>query len=274
MSFREKYEAAASARRSLLCVGLDPEASRLPAGVPVARFLQRIVEATADLVCCFKPNAAFFEQRGAVGWRDLRATIDAVPGGVPVLLDGKRGDIGHSAAAYARAAFEELGADAVTLNPWGGADAVEPFLTYEDRHSFLWCRSSNPGAGDLQDLELADGTPLYERVATRAVDWNSRGNVGLVAGATYPEQAARLRELAPELLLLLPGVGAQEGGVEAAVRASVDARGGGILINASRSVLYAGEAAGARDLDGYAEAAREAARTLRDEIDAALPAHA
>jgi orotidine-5'-phosphate decarboxylase len=274
MSFRDKYEAAASRNGSLLCVGLDPEAERLPAGVPATRFLQRIIEATADLVCCFKPNAAFFEQRGAEGWRDLRATIDAVPAAVPVLLDAKRGDVGHSAAAYARAAFDELGADAITLNPWGGADAVEPFLAYEDRHSFVWCRSSNPGAGELQDLQLADGTLLYERLAERAVEWNTRGNVGLVVGATYPEQAARLRELAPELLMLLPGVGAQQGGVAAAVRASVDARGGGILVTASRSVLYAGEAAGASDLDGYAEAAREAAQALREQIDAALPTRA
>lgn len=274
MSFREKYEAASSAHRSLLCIGLDPDEARLPAGVPVARYLQHIIEATADVACCFKPNAAFFEQRGADGWRDLRSTIDAVPAAVPVLLDAKRGDIGSTAEAYARAVFEGLGADAVTLNPWGGGDAVEPFLDYGDRHSFMWCRSTNAGGSELQDLELADGGPLYERVAALAVRWNTRGNVGLVAGATYPEQAARLREIAPELLLLLPGVGAQQGAVDAAVRAAVDARGGGILVAASRSVLYAGEAAGASDLAGYAEAARTAAQALRDQIDAALPAHA
>ena len=149
-----------------------------------------------------------------------------------------------------------------------------PFLADPSRGAFILCHTSNPGAGDLQELELADGSVLYERVAEQAVSWNTRGNVGLVVGATYPEQAARMRELAPELLMLLPGVGAQQGGVEAAVRASVDARGGGILVNASRSVIYAGEAAGATDLDGYAEAAREAARALREQIDAALPAHA
>ncbi len=274
MSFREKYEAASSAHRSLLCIGLDPDESRLPAGVPVARYLQHIIEATADLACCFKPNAAFFEPRGAAGWQDLRATVDAVPRGVPVLLDAKRGDVGSTAVAYARAVFEALGADAVTLNPWGGSDAVEPFLAYEDRHSFIWCRSSNPGGGELQDVELADGGLLYERVASLAVGWNTRGNVGLVAGATYPEQAARLRELAPELLLLIPGVGAQQGAVAKAVRAASDAGGGGILVAASRSVLYAGEAAGARDLAGYVEAARAAATTLRDEIEAARPVRA
>ncbi len=269
MSFRAKYEAASRTHRSLLCIGLDPDESRLPRGVPVARYLQQIVEATSDLVCCFKPNAAFFEQRGERGWRDLRATIDAVPGDVPVLLDAKRGDVGSTAAAYARAAFEELGADAITVNGWGGRDAVEPFLAYDDRHSFIWCRSSNPGGVELQDLRLADGRPLYERVAALAVEWNTRGNVGLVAAATYPEQAARLREIAPHLLLLIPGVGAQRGAVAAAVRAGADADGGGILVAASRSVLYAGEAVGARDLAGYAAAARAAAEKLRDEIEEA-----
>lgn len=271
MSFLQKYEAAASAHRSLLCIGLDPDESRLPPGVPVARYLQQVIEATADLACCFKPNAAFFEQRGEAGWRDLRATIDAVPRDVPVLLDAKRGDVGSTARAYARAVFEALGADAVTLNPWGGSDAVEPFLAYDGRHSFIWCRSSNPGGSELQDAPLADGRPLYERVAELAVGWNARGNVGLVAGATYPEQAARLREIAPELLLLIPGVGAQQGGVAEAVRAGADAGGGGILVAASRSVLYAGEAAGATDLAGYQAAARAAAARLRDEIEAARP---
>ncbi len=271
MSFRAMYEAASRANRSLLCIGLDPDESRLPPGVPVARYLQQVVEATADIACCFKPNAAFFEQRGEAGWRDLRATIDAVPRDVPVLLDAKRGDVGSTASAYARAVFEVLGADAVTLNPWGGSDAVEPFLSYGEKHSFIWCRSSNPGGVELQDALLADGRPLYERVASLAVGWNTRGNVGLVAGATYPEQAARLRALAPDLLLLLPGVGAQQGGVSEAVRAGTDADGGGILVAASRSVLYAGEAAGARDLAGHVAAARAAAASLRDEIEAARP---
>ena len=272
MSFRSKYEAASRAHRSLLCIGLDPDESRLPPGVPVARYLQQIVEATSDLVCCFKPNAAFFEQRGERGWRDLRAAIDAVPGDVPVLLDAKRGDIGSTAAAYARAAFEELGADAITINAWGGSDAVEPFLAYGDRHSFIWCRSTNPGGAALQDARLADGRPLYERVAALAVEWNTRGNVGLVAGATYPGEAARLREIAPHLLLLVPGVGAQRGAVGEAVRAAADADGGGMLVAASRSVLYAGEAAGARDLAGYVAAARSAAERLRGEIEEARPA--
>ena len=194
-----------------------------------------------------------------------------MPRDVPVLLDAKRGDVGSTASAYARAVFEVLGADAVTLNPWGGSDAVEPFLSYGEKHSFIWCRSSNPGGAELQDALLADGRPLYERVASLAVGWNTRGNVGLVAGATYPEQAARLRALAPDLLLLIPGVGAQQGGVSEAVRAGTDAAGGGILVAASRSVLYAGEAAGARDLAGHVAAARAAAASLRDEIEAARP---
>jgi orotidine-5'-phosphate decarboxylase len=261
--FRAKYELAAARSGSLLCVGLDPDPALLPPGVDRATFLRTIIEATADLVCCFKPNAAFFEVDGAAGWEELRATIAAAPADVPVLLDAKRGDVGHSASFYARAVFETLGADAVTVSPYLGGDAVEPFLAHADRHSFVVCRTSNPGAGELQDL-VVEGRPLYERVAERANAWNARGNVGLVVGATYPEQAARVRALCPELLLLLPGVGAQQGDLGAAVAAARDARGGGLLVNASRGVLYASRGA------DYAQAARAAARELRDAIAMAL----
>lgn len=266
-TYREKYEAAADRNGSLLCVGLDPDPARLPSGVSTLDFLLGVIEATADLVCCYKPNAAFFEADGAEGWETLRAVIEAVPDEVPVLLDAKRGDIGHTAAFYARAVFETLGADAVTASPYLGADALEPFFAYAGRHTFVLCRTSNPGAAVLQDAPLADGSALYERVATLARDWNTRGNVGLVVGATYPEQAARVRALCPDQLLLLPGVGAQGADLEASVRASVDARGGGVLVNASRDVLYAAGEDGAPSL----AASREAARRLRNAINAALP---
>jgi orotidine 5'-phosphate decarboxylase subfamily 2 len=281
--FRAKYEAAVARNNSLLCVGLDPDPAQLPAGVGILDFLRGIIDATADLVCCYKPNAAFFEVNGAEGWKTLRAVIAAVPDDIPVLLDAKRGDVGHTAEFYARAIFETLGADAVTANPYLGSDALEPFLAYEDRHTFVLCRTSNPGAGELQDLRLVspsplrevpaspsplrgdgggggDPDPLYERVAHLAsTEWNTRGNVGLVVGATYPAEAARIRELAPDLLFLLPGIGAQQGDVEAAVRASLDPRGGGILVNASRGVLYANNP-------------REAAAHLRNAINAARSA--
>jgi orotidine-5'-phosphate decarboxylase len=257
--FRAKYNAAVSRNQSLLCVGLDPDPTRIPPGVRTLDFLRDVIDATADLVCCYKPNAAFFEQDGASGWELLRAVIAAVPPEIPVLLDAKRADVPNTAVAYARAVFDVLGADAVTVNPYLGGDGVEPFLAYEDRHAFVLCRTSNPGAGDLQDVVLADGRALYEHVAGLAAAWNTRGNVGLVLGATYPEQAARVRAIAPDLLFLVPGVGAQEGDLEAAVRASIDASGTGILVNASRSVLYAGDH----------EAVRAEAARLRGAINAA-----
>ena len=263
-TFRERYEAASAANDSLLCVGLDPDPARIPDGVATLDFLAAIVEATADLVCCYKPNAAFFESRGPEGVEELRALIAGIPDEVPVLLDAKRGDIGHTAAHYARAAFEQLGAHAVTLSPYLGRDAVEPFLAYEDRHGFVLCRTSNAGAGDFQDLRVGEtGRPLYLEVAAAASEWNERGNVGLVVGATYPDEARAVRALCPDMLLLMPGVGAQAGDLEAAVRAAMDASGGGILVNASRGVLYAGTGA------DFASAARAEATRLRDAINAA-----
>ncbi|MFN8583854.1 MAG: orotidine-5'-phosphate decarboxylase [Dehalococcoidia bacterium] len=303
-TFRAKYEAAARANESLLCVGLDPDPALMPPGITTLQFLRGIIEATADLVCCYKPNAAFFEREGLPGWESLQQVIEAIPDEIPVILDAKRGDVGHTSEAYARAVFDALGADAVTANPYLGGDGLEPFLAHEDRHTFVLCRTSNAGARDLQDLlvtalpsEGARSTPnlppsrgesavpasapskgegggggdtdtprpLYEHVAMLANSWNTRGNVGLVVGATYPAEAARIRALCPELLFLLPGIGAQQGDVDAAVRASLDARGGGILINSSRGILYAGRDA------GFAAAARTEATRLRDAINAARP---
>jgi len=276
-SFRAKYEAAVAAHDSLLCVGLDPEPARIPDGLSPAAFLEAIIEATADLVCCYKPNAAFFESRGPAGVEELRALIASIAGmsdAVPVLLDAKRGDVGNTATHYARAVFEQLGAYAVTVSPYLGRDAVEPFLAYEDRHSFVLCRTSNAGAGDFQGLlvaaadvpdgpDAAPARPLYLEVAARAAEWNTRGNVGLVVGATYPEEARAVRDLCPDLLVLMPGVGAQDGALEDAVRMARDAAGGGLLVNASRSVLYAS----ARP--DFASSARAEAERLRDAINAA-----
>jgi orotidine-5'-phosphate decarboxylase len=266
--FRERYEAAAAKNDSLLCVGLDPDPKRLPAGVSVKDFLLGVIEATADLVCCYKPNSAFFEQYGDEGWETLRVVIAAVPDEIPVLLDAKRGDVGHTAEAYASALYGWLGADAVTLNPYLGIDALEPFLVYGDRTTFVVCRTSNASAGDFQDLISGD-VRLFERVAELSRTWNSRGNVGLVVGATYPEEARRVREICPDQLLLLPGVGAQQGDIDASVRASVDATGGGILVNSSRGVLYAQPYENGCAVGGWAEASRDAARQLRDSVNSA-----
>jgi orotidine-5'-phosphate decarboxylase len=270
MTFLDSLLAAGGRNRSLLCVGLDPDARRIPAPLrdapdPIYAFCMAIVEATADLVCAFKPNIAFFEARGPAGVETLRRLIAAMPRDVPIILDAKRGDIASTAAAYAEAVFERLGADAVTLSPYLGGDSLAPFLSYADKGCIILCKTSNPGSGDLQDLALASGGPLYLEVARRARDdWNAAGNVGLVVGATYPEVLAEVRALCPTLPLLIPGVGAQGGAIGGAARAAVDARGERAIVNVSRGVLYASDGA------GFAEAARHEALRLRDEINTAI----
>ena len=262
-SFAEKLRDAVSRNDSLLCVGLDPDPALMPVA-DVAAFNRAVIDATADLVCAYKPNLAFYEALGDAGWQALRSTLAAVPPGIPVICDAKRGDIGNTAVAYAAAVFDVLGCDALTVNAWGGEDAVEPFLDYEDRGVLVWCRSSNPSAGDFQDLVVEyEGArrPLWQAVALKAQSWNRNGNVGLVVGATYPGQLAECRALCPALPILVPGVGVQEGSLRDAVRAGVDQAGTGIIVSASRSVLYA-----SRDAD-YALAARAAAQRLRDEIN-------
>ncbi len=270
MRFADKLSAAVRRNQSLVCVGLDPDPGRIPIA-DVADFNRQVIEATADLVCAYKPNIAFYEALGDSGNDVLMRTLKAIPADIPVIIDAKRGDIGNTAAAYARAVFDYLGADAMTVNVYGGRDAVEPFLGYEDRGILFWCRSSNPGAVDLQDLEVVDGTerrPLWQAVALRARDWNTKGNVGLVVGATFPRQLAEARAICPDMPILVPGVGAQEGELRDAVQAGVDSSGAGIIVSASRSVLYASSGA------DFAVAARKATETLREEINRYRPAPA
>ena len=273
--FIDKLNAAVAQNDSLLCVGLDPDPALMPIE-DVMAFNEAIIEATSDLVCAYKPNLAFYEAFGADGWEILRRTVAAVPDEIPVIADAKRGDIGNTSAAYARAIFDVLGFDAMTVNPYGGKDAVEPFLEYADKGILVWCRSSNPSAREFQDLVVDDETgkrPLWQAVALKANAWNTRGNVGIVMGATYPEQLAEARRLCPALPILVPGVGAQEGSLRDCVRAGLNAARDGIMVNASRSIIYA-----ARDSD-YAMAARAAAAQLRDQIqryrqETALPTEA
>ncbi len=266
-TFTEKLREAQGRNRSWLCIGLDPVMERLPKTVlasdnPLLAFGRAIVEATADLVCAYKPNLGFWLAEGPVGLRALQDLIASIPNHVPVILDGKFGDVGHTAAAYARAAFETLGVDAVTANPYLGLDALRPFLAEEEHGVFLLARTSNPSAPDLQDRPVGSH-PLYEEVARLAVGWDAAqpGICGLVVGATYPEELARLRELAPDLPFLIPGVGAQGGSLEAAVAHGPTAGGLGPLINSSRGILYASQGA------DFAEAARAAALILRDQIN-------
>jgi orotidine-5'-phosphate decarboxylase len=264
VGFFDKLERAAQRNGSLLCVGLDPDPAQMPVS-DIAAFNRAIIEATAGLVCAYKPNLAFYEALGERGLAALRETLAAIPPDIPVIADGKRNDIGNTARAYARALFDELGVDAATVNPYLGGDAVEPFLEREEKAAFILCRTSNPGARDLQDLLVSvpgggEARPLFEMVAEMARRWNSRGNVGLVVGATYPEELRRVRRLCPEMTFLVPGVGAQGGDVAAVMGNGLDKAGRGLIINVSRQVLYA-----SREKD-FAVAAAGAARQLRDEI--------
>lgn len=262
-NFTDRLDASATRNQSLVCVGLDPWRPSMPVD-DFAAFTKAIIEATSDLVCAFKPNYAFYEAEGLEGLRALVSTMKAVPSDVPVILDAKRGDIGSTATAYAKAAFEAWGADAVTLNAYMGGDTVEPFLEYEDRGVFILTRTSNPGGSDFEELQVSDGAavrPLYEHMTERAVEWNTRGNIGLVVGATAPSELERIRKIAPEMPILIPGIGTQGGDLEASIRYGVNSSGLGAVINSSRGIIFASKGA------DFAEAARAATEKLRGEIN-------
>lgn len=264
--FRAKLEAAWETSGSLLCIGLDPDPA-LMAIDDVAAFNIAIIEATSDLVCAYKPNVAFYEALGPErGYEALRKTLAAIPPHVITLCDAKRGDVTNTARAYATAVFDVLGFDACTVNPYVGFDSTEPWIERADKAAIILCRTSNPGAADLQDVPVQqpDGSTLtlYELVAERAKSWDRHGNVGLVVGATYPGEMARLRERCPDMPFLVPGIGAQAGALAESVRAGIDARGAGMLISASRGVTYASKG------PDFATAARREALRLRDEINA------
>jgi len=255
VSFWHKLEARIRAGDSLLCVGLDPQPERIPPGyASVADFNRAIIAATADYACAFKPNIAFYEALGERGLAALRETLAAIPPEIPVILDAKRNDIASTAAAYARAAFEVWGADAVTVNPYLGADGVAPFLAYADRGVFILCKTSNPSAGEVQEWAQG-GVPLYRHIAQLAHSWAGGHEIGLVIGATYPQAIADIRAQSPATWFLVPGIGAQGGELEGVLRAGLRADGMGLIINASRDVIYAADPRGA-------------AQTLRDRINA------
>jgi len=263
MNFIDKLLNSARSNNSLLCIGLDPDPELMPPGVSMLDFNQAIIEATYDLVCAYKPNLAFYEAMGVEGLRALAATVGCIPDTVPVIGDAKRGDIGNTAKAYARALFEGYGFDAVTVNPYLGGDSLEPFIEYEDKGVFVLCRTSNPGSADLQDLKVGK-QHLFEVVAKKALEWNEYGNIGLVVGATYPDDIRRVRRICPDMPILIPGVGKQGGDLEAAVRSGVDANREKAIINSSRGIIFASKG------KDFAEAARAAAIETRDEINRCL----
>jgi orotidine-5'-phosphate decarboxylase len=278
MNFSAKLAVAERANRSMLCVGLDPEPAKFPAGLKgdahkIYDFCAAIVDATADLVSSFKPQIAYFAAHRAEGQLErLMAHMRRVAPQVPIILDAKRGDIGSTAEQYAKEAFDRYGADAVTLSPFMGWDSVAPYLKYEGKGAFLLCRTSNPGGDDLQNQRLAsvDGQPLlYEHVARLAQGpWNLNGQLGLVVGATYPAEIERVRQIAPTVPLLIPGVGAQGGDAAATVKAGWRGRADGssagpIIVNSSRAILYASSEG------DYAQAARRVAEQTREMLEAA-----
>jgi orotidine-5'-phosphate decarboxylase len=242
-TFRQRLHETARKNDSWVCVGLDPDLEKLPnTGAPaeaIRAFLLGIIDQTKDSVCCYKPNSAFFEAIEG-GEEVLHDIVTQAKRFAPVILDAKRGDIGNTAKAYATWAFDRLGADAITVAPYMGRDSVEPFFARKEKGCFVLARTSNPGGADMQDLKLATGEKLYEHTVQLARQWNHQHNVGLVAGATVPEELRRIRQLAgPEMLLLIPGVGAQGGSAEHAIRFGANEQGDNAIINSSRGILYA-----------------------------------
>jgi len=267
MNFINTVRSAWGHKNTLLCVGLDPDPDKIPRhirkmGEPLLEFNKAIIDSTCDLVCAYKPQIAFYSASKAEN--QLEATIDYIHTrypDTPVILDAKRGDIASTASMYAREAFERYHADAVTVNPYMGGDTLDPFLKHKDKGIIILCRTSNPGAVDIQDLET-NGKKIYRIIAYKASEeWNYNGNVLLVAGATYPLELKEIRSIVGDMPFLVPGIGAQGGDIEKTVRNGIDHNGAGMIINSSRSIIYASPEG------DFAAAARNAAMNLRNEIN-------
>lgn len=263
MNFVEKLDAATKKNNSLLCIGLDVDLKKIPQSLinksdPIFEFNKCIIDATRDLVCAYKPNIAFYEMYGIYGMEALIRTIEYVDGDIPMILDAKRGDIGNTAAAYAKAAFDIYKADAVTINPYMGFDSIEPFQTYKDKGLFILCLTSNQSSKDFQ----TDGEePLYIKVAKKVKIWNNYGGCGLVVGATKAEELKEIRALVGDMPILIPGVGAQGGDLQTSVRCGTTKKGDRAIINSSRGIIYASSG------EDFAGAAKVAARKLKEEIN-------
>lgn len=268
--FVDRLYSASQTNESLVCVGLDPDPALMPIS-DVSEFNKAIVEATRDVVCAYKPNFPFYEALGLPGMRSLEHTVEHIREVAPdalLIADCKRGDIGSTNAMYAKALFDTWGFDAATVNAWGGSDSIEPYLEYQDRGVIVWCRSSNPGATEFQDIPVAfDGghIPLYEWMAVNLAEWNRAGNIGVVAGATYPGELGKIRERCPGMPILVPGIGAQGGDIEGSMIHGLDAYIPNLIISSSRGIAYASP-----DPKTFTQAARQAALELRDSINDVL----
>lgn len=264
MDFIEKLLNATRQNDSLVCVGLDPNPELIPQGISILEFNKSIIDATTDLVCAYKPNFAFYEVLGAEGFDILKNTIDYIPDDIPVIGDAKRGDIGNTAKAYAKAIFSNLNFDATTVNPYLGFDSIEPFIKYKDKGVFILCRTSNPGSTDFQSFHYQTSKQsftLFELVSSKASQWNEYGNIGLVIGATCPQDLKNIRENNPDMPLLIPGIGTQKGDLEKVVLYGIDANREKAIINSSRQIIFASSG------DDFAEAARQATLDLRSQIN-------
>ncbi len=268
MNFREKLDLVVTRNNSLVCVGLDSEIAKMPPHIqsmedPQFEFNKSIIDATADLVCAYKPNIAFYELFGARGITSLLKTIEYIPKNIPIVLDAKRGDIGDTSYMYAKSYFETFGVDAVTIHGYMGSDTVAPFMKYEDKAIFVLVKTSNPSAVEFEDMELKDGKKLYIKVAEKIAEWNELypGLCGTVVGATFPADLKPIRVILPDVPFLVPGLGKQGGDTEQTVLNGMDARGRGLLINSARAIIFAGNG-----LD-FAQKAREETLKLRDKIN-------
>ena len=269
MNFVEKLSQAIKTNKSLVCLGLDPDVDLIPRGIGIRDFNRAIIDATSDLVCAYKPNLAFYEALGSEGYDILKDTLNHIPCDVPVIGDAKRGDVGSTARLYAQALFETIGFDAATISPYLGYDCVQWFSSYADKGVLVLCHTSNPGATDFQTVQcLSEDSsvtePLFALVARKAKEWNTNGNVGLVAGATYSESLKQIRGICPDLVLLIPGVGRQGGDLLSAVSFGTDVGRTKTMFASSREILYAS------DDERFAESARQATDDLRQRINMML----
>ncbi len=268
--FVKRLYSASRGSESLVCVGLDPDPQLMPVS-DVFKFNRAIVDATRDVVCAYKPNFPFYEALGLPGLRALERTVEHIRKAAPdalLIADCKRGDIGSTNMMYARALFDTWGFDAATVNAWGGSDSMEPYLEYKDRGVIVWCRSSNPGAAEFQDIPVeyeGERVPLYEWMAVKLSEWNEAGNVGVVAGATHPDELGKVRGRCPGMPMLVPGIGAQGGDLESSLVHGLDSDVPNLVISSSRGIIYA-----SRDPETFAQAARRAALGLRDSINEVL----
>jgi orotidine-5'-phosphate decarboxylase len=267
MNWKEKLLNISSENNSLVCIGLDIDNQKMPTFLfesnkePYLTFNKNIIDSTKDIVCAYKLNMAFYESLGIQGINVLQKTIDYIPKKIVIILDGKRNDIGNTASKYAKTVFETFQADATTINPYLGKDGITPFLSYKDKCSFILCRTSNPSAGDFQDI-LSPSVPLYEIVAKKIKEWNTNQNCGAVVGATYPKELKKIRTiLGEEIPLLIPGIGSQGGDVKQTIQYGTNSKGEMAIINSSRAVIYAA------DNQDFADKSREKTMQLNNEIN-------